>query len=1308
MANPFVDLYLWIIGRSALAVPELSATLTYIAESTEETLMKEINKVETHIAREARKKKYATSTPSPASWVDNPEALLVFNDLNACQGFLKLLQHFTKDRHGNSPLTISEAYQLALTYLANSSLSPHLKSTKGQTLFSNFLAATGESAIQWFESHQQFSKMLSPGISFLVSAHREEQQAKNITMEIAKRQQRLLNLLMFEDHVVGILPFFQKALDDVVEFATLLLTALQKGVTGEQIVSSSLLDQFIAFHFPHSGKENNEIQQLREILEKFPETYFLTEEVNNLLANYLSSPNFKESVTTPISYTASEKNFNNLADLLGEPFLMFCIEEATRGSKTEQTLWVEAYLNSMAHADLGNIINKAGRNNHEPILGFIAHLLSAATIENLIANHEGAIFCLAAYLPPKILATFSETTSLQHYLRQLKKTGANDHDLISQLTRLLATPMHEDAQALVFAEVVNVFIENPSFEEDNRLMRTLRSAAKKPKNRDILSLKAAELLHNWHSTLQELALKKDHLGMEDLWIEYNKPFAALKKLGDQTDFPDNKYELYSHLVTTLADRTDFQLADFLDGICVAEEPASGMSTKERALLEIVSTVDNEHIRQSAIYLLENNFRKNHNWWREKLGSSDDSLLNLAAERGNLGLIQFFFSPEKAPIYEIDELATEEALEAAVKKGKFSIVQHLCGLESTNRPSTVALGRALQLATHTKQWGIVDFLFNLKENPPDLAATKKALEYAVGIGQLEMVKIVSKLPADKKPEARVFAEALYTAIEGDSLPIVKFLCDPTTMPYRFAPAVIKKAFTMAVDGGWRTKEFLPFFGNLDTDNRLTGEDIGIILTNVVQEKDWSKVNRLAQATFNIGPDVRALDFALRSAADAHQWDTVGYLATVPYTNKPTQEAIAKVFQRAIDHYQFVGLISFCYNSPNVNLSSEVINSTLDYAVQKKAWHAVEQLIIARAHLSSAVLSFTLKCAAEAREWFIVKSLDDSSRGNKPDQEAIRIILREAVAADRFDIIEFICFSENLQPDSEIIGRTLILALAIRSWQIVKFLCGLPSDIKPGKETIAQALFDAIEQDQLSIVQLICGLTTENKPDGATMATALGVAINCNHLQVVKFLYAIYPEANSKIASMLPELTKESTVKFLCNLTMRTEPGLDKEALQITLKTWKGQKDLSEFLKEAILYKELCEAIASLKEYGANLKQKSTRSHDGDYAITQANDLFSLVKEFRKLQLENPLDEMLATIRSDFKTKLQESYKKMGKHQQIWKPILANIAIAATGIGLLLLLGKLLMTRTGFFSHTSRQAKLKQVEVIFNELEKHTSP
>ncbi|MFT4059579.1 MAG: hypothetical protein QM652_08535 [Legionella sp.] len=71
-------------------------------------------------------------------------------------------------------------------------------------------------------------------------------------------------------------------------------------------------------------------------------------------------------------------------------------------------------------------------------------------------------------------------------------------------------------------------------------------------------------------------------------------------------------------------------------------------------------------------------------------------------------------------------------------------------------------------------------------------------------------------------------------------------------------------------------------------------------------------------------------------------------------------------------------------------------------------------------------------------------------------------------------------------------------------------------------------------------------------------------------------------------------------------------------------------------------------------------------------------------------------LIKNIKDTFKATLAETYNNMGNHRAQWKPILANIAIAATGVGLIILLFKVISTGTLFFNETNRQVKIREID------------
>ncbi|WP_026069234.1 hypothetical protein [Legionella tunisiensis] len=62
----------------------------------------------------------------------------------------------------------------------------------------------------------------------------------------------------------------------------------------------------------------------------------------------------------------------------------------------------------------------------------------------------------------------------------------------------------------------------------------------------------------------------------------------------------------------------------------------------------------------------------------------------------------------------------------------------------------------------------------------------------------------------------------------------------------------------------------------------------------------------------------------------------------------------------------------------------------------------------------------------------------------------------------------------------------------------------------------------------------------------------------------------------------------------------------------------------------------------------------------------------------------------------------------QHRALWKPILANIAIAATGLGLLAIIGKLYLTKSAFFMQTERHKQIDKIASNFVSLQMEDAP
>ncbi|WP_367606753.1 ankyrin repeat domain-containing protein [Legionella sp. W05-934-2] len=102
--------------------------------------------------------------------------------------------------------------------------------------------------------------------------------------------------------------------------------------------------------------------------------------------------------------------------------------------------------------------------------------------------------------------------------------------------------------------------------------------------------------------------------------------------------------------------------------------------------------------------------------------------------------------------------------------------------------------------------------------------------------------------------------------------------------------------------------------------------------------------------------------------------------------------------------------------------------------------------------------------------------------------------------------------------------------------------------------------------------------------------------------------------------------------------------------------------------------LFSTIRALKEYGANLKTQGASK--GQIAIDLAEELWSKADAFFKKE-NNP--DNFKTFQTEFSQVLNSKNHEMSEYRTSWPTIIANIAIALTGIGALLLAGNLIYTK-----------------------------
>jgi ankyrin repeat protein len=130
--------------------------------------------------------------------------------------------------------------------------------------------------------------------------------------------------------------------------------------------------------------------------------------------------------------------------------------------------------------------------------------------------------------------------------------------------------------------------------------------------------------------------------------------------------------------------------------------------------------------------------------------------------------------------------------------------------------------------------------------------------------------------------------------------------------------------------------------------------------------------------------------------------------------------------------------------------------------------------------------------------------------------------------------------------------------------------------------------------------------------------------------------------------------------------------------------------------------LFSTLRALKEYGVDLKEKGASK--GQHAVDLAEALWSKADAYFK-QENTP--ETYKAFQTEFSQVLHSKHKEMSEYRTSWSTIIANIAIALTGIGALLLVGHLIYTkgtqgRALFFFQKSKTTGEENIDIVENAI------
>jgi hypothetical protein len=183
--------------------------------------------------------------------------------------------------------------------------------------------------------------------------------------------------------------------------------------------------------------------------------------------------------------------------------------------------------------------------------------------------------------------------------------------------------------------------------------------------------------------------------------------------------------------------------------------------------------------------------------------------------------------------------------------------------------------------------------------------------------------------------------------------------------------------------------------------------------------------------------------------------------------------------------------------------------------------------------------------------------------------------------------------------------------------------------------------------------------------------------------------------TEIISWLPMAVSSGTAKKLFRGSGEPIPQLDLNASQMALASFDSYKSLRENRCKSLQNK-----INELECYGSHIAL--THPDKGNKVISLAKELNVLLLSF----LDKPYLEQQRTFsqfKNDFVKKLHSEDTIVSTHRAYWKVICANILIALTGIGAILLgINYYATSGSLFFSKTQTQQKVDTIEREMNSV------
>lgn len=674
-------------------------------------------------------------------------------------------QEFVKDEK-------STVFLIALKSLLSLSHEEQLRlMPKINELFRVLLQDNKESTLSFYDKNKELFRHcteIQERVALELLQQKIEADSKSVMTQLDYFKEHLAH----QKNPLGIIALCRNWIGETEKFTALILWMLERKVSIEKILLTNLLQDFLKYHLFTLHSKDNEVSRLYSLLSCFPEAKELVIAAQKISCGELMFQQYSldgifrgkdlpvvSQEIPPLQFSLSRDNFIALYRTFGPAFLTAGIATATNHS---DMTWLDMLKHTLNQPEtlklLPDIINIIAREYSPKILKTLAELITDSTAHQLLILNQSCVFHLLQH-KPRLLNDITEEHVIE-YIHHLVRLDTRDPEIIYQLMalfRVLLKKTHPATKA-VFEAIIDNLANHPQLLEDEELVTQLK---KYPDCELLLEERCENIQKQLNFCIAEQT-SESHFGkhnyfiIEDVWLGALRKFAVLNQIKPEMKFnPGHKYALQARIAEVVfTNQGDlFDLDAFIDALDLPPITSSEeISLYERALIEILATIDNELIRKQIIHKLETTPFNRLDWHEKEYGGQ--TIFIKAAKKGNLGLI------------------------------------HL--LEDKVNPSL--LNKALGVAAKNYQWETLDHLCSLPEVELSLDEIDNLVAYLAEHGRVESVKKLLKL-YDYKPSTELISAILKKAIANDNLQVVMYVCKlPVEAPKQ---STLDRLFKLAI-------------------------------------------------------------------------------------------------------------------------------------------------------------------------------------------------------------------------------------------------------------------------------------------------------------------------------------------------------------------------------------------------------------------------------------------------------------------------------------------------------------------------------